>query len=266
MEGSMIPVTTGGDKPNWRMTAMRHIWIVGLLTSCAAVQAGLFPHDRQVVPRDLEELWAANQTFQEHRYEEFQRRASQEVYRRLGGRLEARPLLDSARSAFGEEKYQEARGLYLGFLNLFPHHELAGEAHYFLGLSYFKEVRDVDLDQSFTRKAVEQFEAVLEKPDSPYAADAQAKLDPCRRRLAEKELYVGMFYLKRGRYAAALGRFETILNKYQGNGLDDQALFYKGEALWRLQRQEEGRAAFRHLLEDHPGSPMVEKAADRLCC
>ncbi|MFQ5657078.1 MAG: outer membrane protein assembly factor BamD [Candidatus Methylomirabilales bacterium] len=243
---------------------MRGLVLLGLLTSCTALQPELFADDRQFVPRDLEELWATGQTLQEHRNEEFQRRASQEVYTRLGGRLEARSLLDKARSAFEEEKYHEARGLYLGFLNLFPRHELVGEAHYFLGLSYFNEMLDVDRDQSFTRRALKHFEAVLQKADSPYAVEARAKLDPCRRRLAEKELYVGTFYMRRGRYAAALGRFETILDKYQGNGLDDQALFYKGEALLRLERQEEAQAAFRDLLEDHPGSPVVKKAASRL--
>lgn len=238
--------------------------LLGLLTACAALEPGLLPRDREFVLRDAEKLWATDQALDQRRYEEAQRRALGEIFTRLGGRLAARPLVDSARSAFDKGKYHEARGLYLGFLHLFPRHELAAEAHYFLGLSYFKEIQGVDRDQSFTRKALEHFEAVLQMPDSPYVAEARAKLTPCRRRLAEKELYVGTFYLKRGRYAAALGRFETILNNYHGIGLDDEALFYKGEALWRLRRHEEAQAAFRHLLQDQPGSSLVKRAARRL--
>lgn len=240
--------------------------LFGLLTSCTTIQPGLVVNDRELVPSTAEELWETDQVLREQGYEEAQRRALQEIFRRLGGRLAARPLLDTARSAFEKGKYREARGLYLGFLNLFPHHPLGEEAHYFLGLSYFNEMRDVDRDQSFTRKALQHFQAVLQKPDSPYVADVPAKMALSRRRLAEKEMYVGAFYLKRGHYAAALGRFDTVLNNYYGIGLGDQALFYRGVALWRLNRQEEAQAAFRRLLQEHPESSVAKKAASRPCC
>lgn len=207
---------------------------------------------------------AGEQAIEQGEPEEAQKKALQDLYRRLGGRLAARPWLDLARSAFDGEEYTKAREEYLRFLDFFPRHPLAHEAHYYLGLSYFKEMRDVDRDQTYTQKALEHFEAVLEKPDSPHAAEARGKAAHCRRRLAEKELYVGTFYLKRGRYAAALGRFETLLNDYDGVGLDDQALFYKGEALRRLKRDEEAQAAFRRLLHKHRGSSFAREAAGRL--
>ena len=241
------------------------LWLFGLLTSCTNIQPGLVVNNREFLPSTTEELWAIDQALGERGYEEAQRRALQEIFRRLGGRLAARPLLDTARSAFEKGEYREARGLYLGFLNLFPHHPLGEEAHYFLGLSYFNEMRDVDRDQSFTRKALQHFQAVLQKPDSPYAADVRAKIVLCRRRLAEKEIYVGAFYLKRGHYNAALGRFDTVLNNYYGIGLGDQALFYKAVTLWRLKRQEEARVVFLRL-QEHSGSTVAQEAAGRLCC
>lgn len=236
----------------------------GLLTSCAGMQPVFFPEDRGVT--QSEELWATNQSLDHRGYKEAQRNDLQETFRQLGGKLAARPLLDSAHSAFEAGEFDEARSLYLRFLDAFPRHPLEDEAHYFLGLSYFKEMLDVDLDQSFTHRALKHFYAVLQDPDSHYRAEVRPNIALCRRRLAEKEIYVGTFYFRHGRYVAALGRFETILHDYYGIGLDDQALFYKGEALRKLQRQEEARAAFSHLLQEYPGSSVAKKAASRLCC
>ena len=237
--------------------------ILGLLTSCGAIQPVFFPVDSGLGLR--QDVWPLNQSLEHAGYEEAQASDLQETFGRLGGMLAARPLLDTARSAFEAGKFDEARGLYLRFLDVFPRHALIEEAHYFLGLSYFNEMRDVDRDQSFTQKALQHFQTVLQKPDSSYATDVRAKMALCRRRLAEKEIYVGAFYLKRGHYTAALGRFDTVLSNYYGIGLGDQALFYKGMALWRLKRHEEARVVFLRL-QEYSGSTVAKEAASRLCC
>ena len=123
----------------------------------------------------------------------------------------------------------------------------------------------MDRDQSFARQALAQFQIVVKTmPDSTYAEDAGAKAAICRRRLAEKEMYVGNFYFARAEYGAAVNRFNAVLKEYPGIGLDDEALYYKGEALWRLEQRQASAEAFERIVREFPESSYAPQAAGRL--
>jgi outer membrane protein assembly factor BamD (BamD/ComL family) len=101
-------------------------------------------------------------------------------------------------------------------------------------------------------------------PDSQYAGDARERRAICRRKLAEHELYVGKFYFEQEQYNAAAGRFTVLLTQYQEAGMDDQALYYLGESLWRLEQRDAARKAFQRVVEEHSQSPLAPAAADRI--
>jgi outer membrane protein assembly factor BamD len=173
--------------------------------------------------------------------------------------------LSVARSYFTERRYDEARAEYQRFIELFPQHERIDEAHYYMGLSYFKQKDKTDRDQSFSRKAIAEFQTVAgEYKDSQYAGDARAKIVECRRQLAERELYVGKFYFNREAYGAAIKRFEKVLRDYSGAGYDDQALFYLGESLWELEQRPAAKVAFEKLVAQYPDSDLAPLGAKRI--
>ncbi len=58
-------------------------------------------------------------------------------------------------------------------------------------------------------------ELVQRYPESPYAAEAQKKLDQARDQLAGKEMEVGRYYLDRRQYIGAINRFKTVVTEYQ---------------------------------------------------
>ena len=65
-------------------------------------------------------------------------------------------------------------------------------------MSYYDQMKPVEQDQAITRKAIEQFQKLVQDyPDSRYASDALAKIDICRGRLAQKELWVATYYSTR---------------------------------------------------------------------
>ncbi len=71
-------------------------------------------------------------------------------------------------------------------------------------MSYYDQMKPVEQDQEITRKAMEAFKVLVrEYPESRYAADALAKIDICRGRLAQKELWVAAYYINQGNPAAA---------------------------------------------------------------
>jgi outer membrane protein assembly factor BamD len=173
--------------------------------------------------------------------------------------------LGSAKALYMGKKYEEARAEYQRFLDLHPQHERADEAHYYLAMSYFRQTDSPDRDQTFTRKALDEFELLINQmPDSQYTPDARGRRVECRRKLAEKELYVGTFYFNRDNYTAAVARFNSLLVQYPGAGFDDVALYYLGESLWKLEQMDEARAAFQRVVQEYSQSEWAPRAAARL--
>lgn len=237
-----------------------------LLQGCAIYEYlyGQGPR-RETQRSDQDLLRSAEVQLQRRRYEEARRDVQKLINQYPESDLVAAARLASAKALYLEKKYDESRAEYQRFLELHPQHERADEAHYYLGMAAFRQTDSPDRDQTLTRKALDEFELILSQmPDSPYAADAQERRAVARRKLAEKEVYVGTFYFDRGKYGAAAARFNYVLTAYAGAGFDDLALYYLAESLWRLEQKDEARAAFQRLVQDHPQSDWALAAAARL--
>jgi outer membrane protein assembly factor BamD len=235
-----------------------------LLAGCASLP--FFGKAAAPARRDAEEWFdAADEAFERKKYEEARR-----DYQKIVVQYPESELVPAARLRVGEtyyleKKYDDAIGEYQKFLDLHPSHERADEALYMTGMSYYRQIDTVDRDQSVTRKALEAFESLLKTaPDSRFIPDAQAKMATGKRKLAEKEDYVGTFYFRRENYNAAALRFEQILTTYRGVGLDDRALYYLAESLWRLEQRERAATLFRQLIDEYPESDYLPPAGERL--
>ncbi len=214
---------------------------------------------------DKDLLKSAETQIERQQYEDARKNLQRLMNQYPDSDLLAAARLASAKALYMQKKYDEARAEYQRFLDLHPQHERADEAHYYLGMAYFRAADTPDRDQSFTKKALEEFQLVVtQMPDSQFVGDARERVTLCRRKLGEKELYVGTFYFSRGHYSAAVARFNTILSQYDNSGFDDQALYYLGESLWQLEQRDQARAAFERLVQDYSQSEWAAPAARRL--
>jgi outer membrane assembly lipoprotein YfiO len=85
------------------------------------------------------------------------------------------------------------------YITLHPAGKDAPYAYYLVALSNYEQIKDVQRDQSRTRKALESLEEVQRRfPESPYAVDAGQRAQLARDHLAAKEMDVGRYYLKNG--------------------------------------------------------------------
>ena len=223
------------------------------------------PSRREGRRSDQDLLRSAEASMERHNYEDARKDLQRLMNQYPDSDLVTQARLASAKALYLGKKYDEARAEYQRFLDLHPQHERADEAHYYLAMAYFRQSDSADRDQSFTRKALDGFDLLINQmPDSQYAPDARERRVQCRRKLAEKELYVGNFYFDRGHYGAAVGRFTRLLADYPGAGFDDAALYHLGESLWRLEQKDEARAAFQRVVEEHSQSEWAPQAAARL--
>ncbi|HXS17691.1 MAG TPA: outer membrane protein assembly factor BamD [Polyangiaceae bacterium] len=81
-----------------------------------------------------------------------------------------------------------------------------------------------------------------------------------RGELARHELYVARYYLKSGRYKAAIQRTEYAITNFKETGLEPEALVLLGETYLKQHDLDQASAAFQIVIDKYPKSAFVEPA------
>jgi outer membrane protein assembly factor BamD len=166
---------------------------------------------------------------------------------------------------FEMDEFILGKAEYERLLKLYPRSAFLDDAQYKLALCYDRLSPKSDLDQKYTRNAIEEFQRFLEDyPSSEYAEAVEKKLFAARAKLAKKEFDTGNLYRKMALYEAALFSFDDVLNHYYDSQYAEPALFYKGECLFKIDRLDEAKTALEMLLEKFPQSSFVAPAKDML--
>ena len=111
------------------------------------------------------------------------------------------------------------------FIKLHPNHPSVDYAYYLKGLANFNEdlglfgaLIDQDMSERDPRAARESFESFKELtvrfPESKYTPDAIARMKYLVNALAQNEVHVARYYLKREAWVAAAGRAREVLKTY----------------------------------------------------
>jgi outer membrane protein assembly factor BamD len=195
--------------------------------------------------------------------------SARDLFQRLAERHPESELAPVARFLVGETyyragDYEKAVPEFESFLTLHPGHEIADLGQYRLARTYFDGMPSLERDQAIAAKALEEFRKLVRLyPESRYAPDALVKIDACRLRLAQKELWIAAFYVRTGKLEAALPRYDTVLKEYPRTSAAPEALFQKADTLVRLGRTADASDALRKLVEDYPASDWSRRARER---
>jgi len=175
----------------------------------------------------------------QHPYSEFARKA----------------LIMNAFANYRQGKYTEAINAGKRYVTLYPTSEDAAYAQYLVGLSYFRQIKDVTQDQREARLTIEAMQQVVDVwPESEYVTDAQAKIRFARDQLAGKEMQVGRYYLERREYIAAVRRFRGVVENYGNTRHVEEALARLVEAYLAMGIASEAQTAAAVLGHNFPDS------------
>ncbi|HXI04010.1 MAG TPA: outer membrane protein assembly factor BamD, partial [Candidatus Saccharimonadales bacterium] len=159
----------------------------------------------------------------------------------------------------------DALSRYTSFLNFYPTHPKADYAQYQLGLCYLKQALGPDKDQDTTRKALDAFaEVEKQHPASEWVERAHEQMRICRERLAEAEMRVGLFYVKRSAWEGAIDRFRDLIGKYPMYSRLDRTYFELARALDEVKKSDEAVIYYQKILESFPRSRYAQDARDAI--
>ncbi|HTP40310.1 MAG TPA: outer membrane protein assembly factor BamD [Steroidobacteraceae bacterium] len=109
--------------------------------------------------------------------------------------------------------------------------------------------------------AISAFNTVVKQyPKSPYAHDSLRRMIYLRNRLAEYELYIARFYVRRGAYLAAAQRANGIIEQYDGAPQEQEALEIMEDCYTRLGMTEQAMNTERVYKENFPEGRKIAAA------
>ena len=172
-----------------------------------------------------------------------------------------RAQLMSAFSYYAAKDYNKSVQASQRFLSIHPGNRDAAYAYYLIGLCYYEQISDVDRDQKITLQALTALNEVVRRyPNTRYAADARIKIDLVNDHLAGKEMQIGRYYQRAGRWLAATHRFRNVIETYQTTSHAPEALFRMVESSLQLGMPGEALKYASVLGANYPGSEWYDKA------
>jgi outer membrane protein assembly factor BamD len=236
-----------------------------LLSGCSSVGQWLRPNPTPILP--AEELYQIGENeLGKRRYEE-----ARKNLRRIVERHPNSSFAPRARFLMGEAFYREGefdKGIkeFETFMAFYPRHQIADLVQYRLSMSYYDQIKPIEQDQTIASKALDHFrKLVKEYPESRYATDALGKIDICRGRLAQKEVWIASYYLNnQGNPTGARQRLEKVLKDYSRTLVVPEAMFLLAEINFKEGNTDEALALLRRLETEYGYTDFGRRAAARL--
>jgi len=164
-----------------------------------------------------------------------------------------------------QNNYLEAIATLERFIQLHPTHRDIAYAYYLRALCYYEQIADIARDQTATDRAISALQEVVNRfPDSSYARDARLKIDLGRDHLAGKEMTIGRWYQGQNLHAAAIGRFQKVVDEYQTTNHVPEALHRLTEIYLQLGLRDQAKKTAAVLGYNYPGNEWYQDSYNQL--
>ncbi|MCL2469038.1 MAG: outer membrane protein assembly factor BamD [Alphaproteobacteria bacterium] len=176
-----------------------------------------------------------------------------------------RGQLMSAYAMYEALDYDAAIKALESFIRLHPGSEYIAYAYYLRALSDYERIADVRRDQTYAHLALSELQTIIRRfPDTAYARDARLKIDLVNDHLAGAEMEVGRNYMTQKLFTAAVGRFRTVVERYQSTSHVPEALHRLVESYLALGILDEAKKTAAVLGHNFPGSRWYQDSYDLL--
>jgi outer membrane protein assembly factor BamD len=172
-----------------------------------------------------------------------------------------RSALMASYSYYLQNYYAEALINLERFLITYPNDKNLAYAHYLIAMCYYETIEDEKRDSGPLIKAKNKFNFILEKyPDTDFASDSRFKVDLISDIIASKEMYLGRHYQKKGKWIAAINRFNFIVDEYSETIFVEEALHRLVEVNYKIGLKAESQKYAKLLGYNYLSSEWYKKS------
>ncbi len=198
-----------------------------------------------------------------------------------------------AKKLYNNEDYQKAQNEFQSILLQFPGSAVNDDAEYYLGMTYFKSeqyllaayefsklIKDIptspyvpdaqfmladsyyklsppyQLDQTYTKKAIQEFQAFIDFfPTNAKVQKAEKKISILTEKLAKKLYMSAYIYERMGYYRAAIIYYQDVINSFHNTKYASKALYRKINLLVETNKNKEALKEAENFLIQYPKNP-----------
>ena len=173
----------------------------------------------------------------------------------------AKASLMSGYAHYSRNAYEKSIFSLQRYIKNYPADKNISYAHYLIAICYYEQILDEKKDLKPLLRAKEKFEFIITKyPETDYAVDSHFKLDLIIDQLAAKEMSIIRFYMKTGKWIAALNRLKIVVEKYEKTVFIEEALHRLVEVYYKLGLNEEAKKAAMILGYNYQSSEWYERS------
>jgi len=143
----------------------------------------------------------------------------------------------------------------------YPASSRVADAQFKLALCYYYRSPKSQLDQEFTRKAIDEFQTFVEYyPNHASVPEAEGMIRELTGTLAKRQFEAGELYATMEYYRAAFYYFDSVIEKYHDTEYAPTAFLRKAEILYQRERYREASAELTKLIARYPHSEELKDA------
>lgn len=185
------------------------------------------------------------------------------------GRFAQQAQMEIAYAYYKNNEPALARASADRFIKQYPNHPNVDYLYYLKGLvtfndnlgllSQFSRQDPTERDPKALRESFDAFkELIARHPNSQYAADSEVRMRYLVNAMAQHQIHVADYYLRRGAYMAAANRAQGVVRDYQQSPVIEAALYIMVQSYDRLgltQLRDDARSV---LDKNYPNSALLK--------
>jgi len=180
----------------------------------------------------------------------------------------ASPINDDAQYYLGMTYYQREQYLLSAYefsklIRDIPTSTFVGDAQFMLADCYYALSPNYQLDQSYTSKAMEEFQAFIDYfPTDARADEAEKKISELNYKLANKVYHAARIYDKMEYYTAAITYYSKVVDTYHDTEFAPKALYYRMQIYLRKLRVEDAIKDMAYFINRYPDDLYIEEVQE----
>jgi outer membrane protein assembly factor BamD len=158
-----------------------------------------------------------------------------------------------AMARFKRAEYIMAAYEFSRLIKNMPASEFVQDAQYMLAECYYQLSPNYSLDQKYTKKAIEEFQAFIDFfPTNSKVPEAEKKITEMNDKMAHKEYNSASIYEKMDDYNAALLYYTDVIETYHDTKYAPLSMYDKIKLLLEKNRNEEALVEMSKFLQKYP--------------
>ena len=177
-------------------------------------------------------------------------------------------LLDLAYAYYKDDEPESAISACERFIKLYPQNVHVDYAYYLKGLTNFNRGKGLtdrflptdesQRDPGAALRAFQDFSELVKRfPESEYVEDAEQRMRYLRNNLAQNEVHIANYYMRRGAFLAAVNRARYVVENYPRTPAVPDALVLMAKAYRILEMNDLLEDALRVLELNYPNHPGI---------